>query len=80
PGYVRVLFAEQAGVLSGFFSPMPAGIGVREVVMTESLASYGVGRQNTFSATIVARFVLIAAQSFLAVCAQGAHFLAGKGK
>jgi len=80
PGFAAVLFSEQAGVLSGFFSPMPAGLGVREVVMTESLASFRVSRESAFSASVVARFILVFSQVLLASCAQAGRLISAWGK
>jgi uncharacterized membrane protein YbhN (UPF0104 family) len=62
PNFWGVFFSEQLSILSGFFSPMPAGLGVREVVVTESAAYFGVNREAGFSAAVIARFSLIAAQ------------------
>ncbi len=69
PSFAQMLFAEQAGVISGFVSPVPAGLGVREVVITESMASFNVGRESVFLGAVAARLLLILSLGFCAGCA-----------
>jgi uncharacterized membrane protein YbhN (UPF0104 family) len=68
-GPAQALFADQVAVLSGFLSPVPAGLGVREVVATESLTVFGVDRDASFSAAILARGTLIVAQLMVGAAA-----------
>lgn len=61
-GFMQTVFSDQTSYLSGFFSPLPAGLGVREVAFTESAALFNIDRGKSFTASILSRAVMILAE------------------
>ncbi len=62
PSLAAILLSDQVSYLSGFFSPIPAGLGVREVAFTETTSFFGLEKEVGFSAAIISRTTLILAQ------------------
>ncbi|MBD3387399.1 MAG: hypothetical protein GF416_00410 [Candidatus Altiarchaeales archaeon] len=58
----NVVFSEGVGYMSGFFSPLPSGLGVREFVLTELNSVMGISKEVAFAAAILYRFVIFADQ------------------
>lgn len=80
PPPANVIFCEGIGYLTGFFSPVPMGLGVREVALTELNTIMQVQKETAFSAAIIYRFMTIGAQTLMALMiAASAKVVATRG-
>ena len=71
PPMAAAIFSEGVGYLSGLLSPMPSGLGVREIALTKMGDVMGLAQDISFNAAILHRFVVVAGQLLV-----GAAFLA----